>query len=145
MTIDVLDLALMAGGVFYGVFALWLLVGVEKSRRRHREVSAAVNESLPSVSIIVSARNEAPDIDACLEALAAQKYCASFQVIVRGCALSPLGIMKRISAAVITMPASLTPVSPNHSVKGRRNIQQAMTVRNTTAMRRSAAVIGPRS
>jgi cellulose synthase/poly-beta-1,6-N-acetylglucosamine synthase-like glycosyltransferase len=82
VTIDVLDLALMAGGVFYGVFALWLLVGVEKSRRRHREAPAAVNESLPSVSIIVSARNEAPDIDACLEALAAQQYCAAFQVIV---------------------------------------------------------------
>ena len=69
----------------------------------------------------------------------------SSQTIRRGCDTLPLGNMNNNIAAVITMPVSVMPLSPNHSLSGWRNIQKNTSSENTVATRRSAFVIGPSS
>lgn len=81
MHLSVFDLILLAGGGFYSLFAVWLLVGVERSRRATPTVAVAADRIL-TVSIIVAARNEAANVGACLTALAMQDYDGTLEVVV---------------------------------------------------------------
>ena len=57
----------------------------------------------------------------------------------------PLGSKNNMTAAVMTIPASLIPGSPANSDNGRRSIQEKMTAPNTAATRFSAVVMWPSS
>ncbi|NLP12134.1 glycosyltransferase [bacterium] len=54
--------------LFYGIFALWLWVGLHRLRRQHRTAEQ------PRVVVIIPARNEAKDLGRCLDALQRQSY-----------------------------------------------------------------------
>ena len=56
----------------YAVVACFFVVGLFRLRRRR--APAPANADLPHVSIVVAARNEAENVDACLPALLAQDY-----------------------------------------------------------------------
>jgi cellulose synthase/poly-beta-1,6-N-acetylglucosamine synthase-like glycosyltransferase len=85
MMFGIIDVGLIAGGVFYFAFSLWLLMGIRRSRRatgRQSTPSTLSAPSAPSVSVIVAARNEALHIVSCLEALSAQNYEGALEIIV---------------------------------------------------------------
>ncbi|MBT4097402.1 MAG: glycosyltransferase [Gemmatimonadetes bacterium] len=85
MMFAIVDVGLIAAGVFYFTFALWLLMGVRRSRRASAGKSTPCTSSAPatpSVSVIVAARNEAAHIACCLDALSAQDYEGSLEIIV---------------------------------------------------------------
>ena len=56
----------------YAVVACFFVVGLLRLRRR--SAPAPADADLPHVSIVVAARNEAENVDACLRALLAQDY-----------------------------------------------------------------------
>ncbi len=71
-----LDMMLVVTGAVYVLSVLWLVVGLRRS------APAPAMLSLPSLSIIVAARNEERALPACLEALRAQSYAGEWEVIV---------------------------------------------------------------
>jgi poly-beta-1,6-N-acetyl-D-glucosamine synthase len=56
----------------YAVVACFFVIGLFRLRRQR--LSARPDEDLPHVSVVVAARNEADNVDACLSSLLAQNY-----------------------------------------------------------------------
>lgn len=69
--------ALAATSALYGLLLAWLWIGVRAVRRDRPD-----NSSMPSVSIVVAARNEADTIADCLQALQRQQYDGPLQVVI---------------------------------------------------------------
>lgn len=61
--------------------SLLLVFGIREPRELPEETAADTTEALPSVRIVVPARNEARGIVACLDSLAAQRY-PNFRIVV---------------------------------------------------------------
>jgi len=75
LAIQVLDVVLIVGGTVYCCAILWLVRGL------YRPAPIRGNQ-LPSLSIIVAARNEEQALPACLAALRQQDYAGIWEVIV---------------------------------------------------------------
>ena len=72
---SVVDAVLIAGGAVYYCAILWLIRGLSRPPA-HRSTQ------LPSLSIIVAARNEEQALPACLAALRKQEYAGFWEVVV---------------------------------------------------------------
>ena len=79
-----LDLVFLILGFLYVVVLGWLHVGVVRSQKATSRlaVSAGHPGDLPSVSIVVAARNEEAAIAACLQSLRDQRYEGDLQIVV---------------------------------------------------------------
>lgn len=66
---------LLAGGALYAAAVLWLLAGIRRKPQ-------PANAECPSATIVVAARNEAAQIEACCRSLRAQDYRGPLEIVV---------------------------------------------------------------
>ena len=78
-----LELVFLSLGFLYAIVFGWLYIGVVRSQRATaRSTVSAVRGDLPSVSVVVAARDEEALIADCLRALLDQHYEGDLQVVV---------------------------------------------------------------
>ncbi|MBC8277958.1 MAG: glycosyltransferase, partial [FCB group bacterium] len=78
MTTIILSFLLLTGAAIYLVFTRWVFKGLNKLNEE-----PILSDSLPTVSVVLPARNEAHNIEETLESLAGQDYPRDkFEVII---------------------------------------------------------------